>query len=102
MSVALPWPLPSSQDMCEAWSVLVANKNTVGKKWVGKADYMAAEIWLDRATEQAEGTFNRNLAFKEVVLAATKFVVIFVVTRMNNISQYRIHRGIFFFRFKLQ
>lgn len=69
LCVALPWPLPSAQDLLEAWSVLVTDKDTVGKKTVNKRDFMAAQIWLDRFTDSKERVdtgFNRNHAFKEV------------------------------------
>lgn len=69
LSAALPWPLPSAQDLLEAWSVLVKDKDTVGRKTVNKKDFMAAVIWLDRATDSKElvdNGFNRNHAFKDV------------------------------------
>lgn len=66
LCAALPWPLPSVQDLLEAWSVLVKDKNSVGKKVVNRAEFMAAEIWLDRHSDTMENSFVRNHAFKAV------------------------------------
>ena len=78
LCAAHPWPLPSPQDMLEAWDALVPERETVGRKTVGKEQFMGIEIWLDRPpelVEELEGEFNRNHALKDV---RSPFPVIFM------------------------
>ena len=68
-ALPFPWPLPSAQDLLEAWHALVKERGTVGKKLVSKECFMATEMWLERAPEYKEdvtGTFDRNNALKNV------------------------------------
>lgn len=65
LCAALPWPLPSPQDLVEAWHVLVIDDSTTSRKMVTKEQFVAAEIWLDEFPAE-EGMFDRNQALKEV------------------------------------
>ena len=70
-ALPFPWPLPTAQDLLEAWQalVLVSDRNTVGKKMVDKDHFMGTEIWLDKPPEYREevtGSFDRNKALKHV------------------------------------
>lgn len=52
LCAALPWPLPSSQDLLKAWDALVSHQQTVGRKMVTKQHFMDTEIWLDKTQEE--------------------------------------------------
>ena len=73
-ALPFPWPLPTSQDLLEAWHALVTDPDTVGRKRVAKERFMAAEMWLEKLPEYQEeltGTFDRNRALKNVKITAT-------------------------------
>ena len=72
LCAALPWPLPSVQDLLDAWSMLVTDPESVGRKVVHKESFMATEIWLNRPNDSREDMhtgFNRNQGLKEVKLS---------------------------------
>lgn len=71
LCVALPWPLPSAQDLLEAWAALVPEQEegAVDRKMVDKEQFMSTEIWLDKPAEsrdEAEPVFDKNHALKDV------------------------------------
>lgn len=70
-ALPFPWPLPTAQDLLEAWRALVTDRNTVGRKMVDKEHYMTTEMWLEKSPEYKEemtGSFDRNHALKNVGL----------------------------------
>lgn len=74
LCAAHPWPLPSAQDVLEAWDAMVPERETIGRKTVSKEQFMGTEIWLDRPPEHVEelgGGFNRNHALKDVRLRSS-------------------------------
>lgn len=79
--VALPWPIPTAQQLVEAWTALVDNaeNSSSGKMMISKEKFMATVIWLDQPTETQEEMitdeivkvgphYNRNHALKEVCM----------------------------------
>ncbi len=68
LCTALPWPLPSPEDIVEAWNTLATPDGTLAKKEVTKEQFMSAQIWLDREErrEEEDVAFDRNHELKEV------------------------------------
>ena len=54
LCVALPWPLPTSQQLVEACSIMEDNADDSGNNRISKEKFMATDIWLDHNREEKE------------------------------------------------
>ena len=71
LCTAFPWPLPTSEQLLDAFDTLTVRDGSLDRKMVTKEKFMDCEIWLDQPLEknQAEETqteFNREQKIKEV------------------------------------